>query len=68
MQNNCDGSGPHTNGEVRLLPTGGDGNLILCRSCWHRELEFRKQRNRMLGDFAQFTLPVWEDGKIYETA
>jgi hypothetical protein len=66
MQNNCDGSAPHTDGTVKLMPTGGDGNLILCRSCWQRELTYRADRNRSLGDFAQFSLPKWDDAKEYQ--
>ena len=67
-QNNCDGSGPHTPGTVKLMPTGGDGNLILCRSCWLRELRYRQDRNRSLGDFAKFDLPTWESGRVYGEA
>ena len=48
------------------MPTGGDGNLILCRSCWMRENEYRRQRNNHLGKFAQFDRPTWESGKVYE--
>lgn len=66
-QNNCDGSGPHALGTVKVLPTGGDGNMILCRSCWLAEIRYRKERNRDLGDFAKFDLPTWESGKVYET-
>ena len=67
MQNNCDGSGPHASGEVRLLPTGGDGNLILCQKCFEYELSWRRERNRGLAPFAQFSLPTWESAKIYTT-
>ena len=66
-QNNCDGSGPHTPGEVRVMPTGGDGNLILCRQCWENELAYRRNRNRSLGVFAQFDIIAWNDAKVYET-
>lgn len=68
QQNNCDGSGPHNLGEVRLMPTGGDGNLILCRSCWNREIAYRRDRNRSLGQFAQFDLPEFDVAKEYETS
>jgi len=67
MQNNCDGSGPHTDGDVRVMPTGGDGNLILCRQCWENELAYRRDRNRSLGAFAQFDIIAWNDAKVYET-
>jgi hypothetical protein len=67
VNNYCDGSGPHTPGDVKLLPTGGDGNAILCRACWLSEIRWRQGRNRQLGQFAKFTLPSWEDGKPYDT-
>ncbi len=67
MQNYCDGSGPHTDGAVKVLSTGGSGNAILCHSCWNRELDYRRERNRSLGDFAKFSLPSWESGEEYDT-
>lgn len=70
MENcNCDGSGPHTAGEVRLLPMGRDahsGNLILCRSCHAREIAWRRERNLSLGDFARFDLPEWDSLQVYK--
>lgn len=62
----CNGSGPHTEGTVKVMSTGGGGNLLLCRACWLREITWRKERNRSLGDFAQFDLPNWNDAKSYE--
>ena len=63
---NCDGSGPHAAGTVRLMPTGGDGNLILCRACWRRELSYRRERNRVVADpCSLFPEPCWEEGEIY---
>ncbi|OYV38946.1 MAG: hypothetical protein B7Z80_08705 [Rhodospirillales bacterium 20-64-7] len=61
----CCGNGPHIPGEVRVMPTGGDGNLILCSNCWDRELDYRRDRNRDLADFAKFDLPSWWEGKVY---
>ena len=70
MENNdCNGAGPHTAGEVRLMPhsdTPLHGNDILCRSCWQRELSYRRERNRALGTFAQYNLPAWETAKVYD--
>lgn len=63
---NCDGSHCQTvKGQVRLLPTGGDGNAILCRSCFAHEIQFRRERNRELSTDCQFALPTWETLKIY---
>ena len=67
MRLNCDGSGPHASGDVKLLPTGGDSNAILCRQCWENELAYRRDRNRSLGVFAQFDLPSWQDANPYDT-
>jgi hypothetical protein len=64
---NCDGGKCDSSvGEVRVLPTGGDGNAILCRSCHRHELSWRRDRNRELGDFAKFDLPTWESLKVYD--
>jgi len=64
--NNCQGSEPHTAGEVKVMPAGGDSNMILCCACWHKELDYREDRNRELADFAKFDLPAWNDAKVYE--
>ena len=58
----CSGSGPHTKGPVYAMPTGGDGNMILCHACWNHELEYRKERNADLAEFAKFSLPEWPGG------
>jgi hypothetical protein len=65
--NNCCGSGPHASGEVRVMPSGGDSNLILCRSCWRRELTYRNERNQTLATDCLYELPRWEGAKVYET-
>lgn len=62
---NCDGSGPHASGTVRVLPYGGDGNLILCHSCYMREMQYRRERNRELGQDCKFKLPAWNDLRVY---
>ena len=62
---NCCGSGPHTGGEVRVLPYSRDGNLILCYACYQRELNWRRMRNRELGADAQYRLPDWISLEIY---
>lgn len=58
---NCDGAGPHYPGQVRLLPTGGDGNAILCRNCFQKEMRYRLERNKELSERSQFEIPAWED-------
>ena len=53
-------------GEVRVLPTGEQGNAILCRDCFRHELRFRVERNRELGEGCKFDLPTWDSLKVYK--
>lgn len=65
----CDGSGPHGPGEIRQLPLGGDGNLLLCRACCSRELAWRKGRNDEMGvenATLRYALPQWSSLKTLE--
>lgn len=62
---NCDGS--HcisSTGETRWLPTGGDGNAILCRACFCHEMAFRRERNQKLSVSCRFLVPAWESLRI----
>lgn len=61
----CDGSGPCSSGEVRVLPYTVDGNIILCRSCFEREIAWRIERNRDLSADCKFKLPPWESLRVY---
>lgn len=54
---NCDGFGPHTSGEVRVLPYAGGGNMILCKSCYENE---KRERQRQSAD-----CPDWNSLKVY---
>lgn len=69
MQNpNCDGGTEgacSSNPQVRVLPSGGDSNLIVCWRCYGKEIKFRKERNEELSKDCQFDLPKWEDLKVY---
>ncbi len=66
---NCDGQESRPtcsdNNEVRVLPYGGDGNLIVCRAHYEKEIAFRVSRNRELGADAQYDLPKWDSLKVY---
>lgn len=62
----CGGSGPCLEGEVRVLPTGGEGNAILCPACFRREIRWREERNRELSKDCQFKLPMWPQLKVYK--
>lgn len=62
----CDGGGPcSTNPEVRVLPTGGDSNAILCFNCYMREINFRMDRNKELSKENKFKIPAWNSLKVY---
>lgn len=60
---NCDNDlCASSTGEVRTLPVGGGGNAILCRHCYSREMEFRRER---ISEGVDFDLPLWESLKVY---
>jgi hypothetical protein len=60
---NCDNDKcTNPNGQVRLLPTGGDGAVIVCRSCFEHEMRWRQERIRQ---GVQFDLPTWDSLKVY---
>lgn len=57
--NNCDGAGPHTAGEVRRMALGESG-LILCRACYDRELAYQRSRGW------EPSAP-WDSAPVYST-
>ena len=61
---NCSGAGPHEPGEVRRMSIGGGGRISLCRSCWQKELEWRRKQNKSLA-LGLFDLPDWDKGEVY---
>lgn len=64
---NCDGDHcTHESAEIRILPTGGSSNALLCRACFNHELQYRKQRNKELGSAFKFDIPDWYDLKLYD--
>jgi len=69
MINNCEGNGPCSEGEVRLLPVSNDphhGNTILCRSCFRETIRWRMDRNKTLSKDTMFSLPTWDRLRVYE--
>ncbi len=50
---------------MKILPLGGDGNAILCLKCYFKEMLFRQERNKELGEAEQFDLPAWSELKIH---
>jgi len=68
MNPNCDGARcALSTGEVRVLPLGGQGNLILCRGCFEREMSYRRERNKDLAPDVRFKIPSWETLEVYRT-
>lgn len=54
-------------GEIRFLPLGGDGNALLCRTCFNHEMAYRKARAEETKCPENFLILRWEDLDIYET-
>jgi hypothetical protein len=50
--------------ECRLLPTGGDSNMIVCRYHYRKELRYRLYRT--LNDGTEWQFPAWHTLKIYD--
>jgi hypothetical protein len=65
--NNCDGARcTSPNGEVRVYPLGGGGNLILCQSCWAHENQYRFNRGKETGEPSNFPQQDWYRAEIYK--
>jgi len=60
--NSCDYDHQTTH-EVRLLPTGGVGNMILCHRHYVLEMAYRNGR---VANGVPFELPEWEELKVYD--
>lgn len=63
MKNSCDYA-HMTNCEVRLLPTGSDGNMIICENHYRKELRYRLDRT--FNDGTSWKFPAWHTLKIYD--
>ena len=61
MKNQCDHV-HETNQQVRLLPIGGQGNVIVCPRHYEAEITFRRER---IAVGVLFDLPKWTDLKPY---
>ena len=51
--------------ETRVLPYP-NGNIICGRKGYFREISWRKDRNKELAKEAQYSLPLWEDLRVYD--
>lgn len=57
---NCDGAGPHTPGEVKRYPTGGDSTAVLCFACWARENQYNYERREKQHNWYQAKGVNWD--------
>lgn len=48
--------------EMRFLPYGGDGNILVSRASYDKEIKWRKER---IENGVPFELPAWETLKIF---
>jgi hypothetical protein len=60
--NCCGDKCTHADGQVRVYPLGGGANLILCRSCFDHENDYRAGRG---GQFNGFPLVAWSTAEPY---
>jgi len=44
---------------VVRLNTGGHSGAFLCRTCWAKEMAWRKQRNKKLTGKSRFSIRKW---------
>jgi hypothetical protein len=66
---NCDGSHcRHDNGQVRVYPTGGGANLILCQACAAQENLYRFHRGFETGRPDDWPQVNWFRCEVYEGA
>jgi hypothetical protein len=62
---NCDGGRcVRDRGQIRVLPTGGDANALLCHACFNHEMAWRRER---IKEGIPYELPKWEELKVYES-
>lgn len=61
--NQCD-HGHETRGEIRILPTGGGGNMHVCRAHFDHEIAYRQRRKRELRGGDEWWLPSWESLQV----
>ena len=63
---NCDGNRCYfPDGEVRVYPLGGSGNLILCMTCFVHENRYREKRAKETGCPENFPQASWADAEVY---
>lgn len=53
------------NGEIRVLPTGGSSNALLCYTCFLHEMQWRHERNKELAEDCKLDTPTWRSLAVY---
>jgi hypothetical protein len=62
----CDGGNCRApEGEVRLYPLGGGGNLILCHACWASENRYRYLKGVEYGRPEDWPQLDWAKAVVY---
>jgi hypothetical protein len=64
--NGCD-HGHETKDEIRRLPTGGDGAILVCRWHYRREMAYRNEQSRHTGR-DKWDFPSWSNLTIDQEA
>lgn len=54
----CDNCGIHTEkpGKIKWLNLGNNSGAFLCETCWNKEMNYRKERNKTLHGAAKFNI------------
>jgi len=63
---NCQGADClEPDGEIRLIPCGGGGDLILCHECYMKEMLWRHERNKSLPVENKYPIPRWSNLEVW---
>lgn len=54
------------NGEVRVYPIGGGGNMILCHACWTDENRYRFNRGKETKQPENWPQLDWAKAEVYQ--
>lgn len=65
MKKYCDGcsKGFSGAGKIRRLSLPGNAGVFLCKSCWNKEMRWRKLRNKSLSKSARFPIRKFPGGR-----
>ena len=65
----CDGAGPCSGYQVRRVPTceSGETAVILCESCFDKEMAWRRERNEDLERQNRLPIPRFSECELYDS-